>query len=96
MDESEELKEARKILQDISKSKHERYLAELREKYIMDQNAVRAAGYDKGLQQGMQQGLQQGMHKNKLQIAKKMKEKNIKISDIIEITELTKEDIEKL
>ena len=48
MDEIEELKEARKILQDISKSKHERYLAELREKYIMDQNAVRAAGYDKG------------------------------------------------
>ena len=33
----------------------------------MDQNAVRAAGYDKGLQQVM--------HKNKLQIAKKWKKK---------------------
>ena len=104
MDESKELKEARKILQDMSKSKHERYLAELREKYIMDQNAVRAAGYDKGLEQGLQQGiqqglkqgLQQGMQKKEFQIAKKMKEKNIEISDIIEITGLTKEDIDKL
>ena len=82
--ENKEIKKAREVLEKISKDKKERYLAELREKYIMDQKAIEDAGYDKGLKTG------------KIEIAKKMKNKNIPIKDIIEITGLTKEEIENL
>ena len=84
MTDSEELIEARRILQDISSTERERYLAEQREKWIMDKHAIHDAGYDKGLQD------------SKMKIAKKMKEKNIEISIIMETTGLTKEEIEKL
>ena len=40
--------------------------------------------------------MKQGEAKNKLKIAKKMLERNIPIEEIIEITELPKEEIEKL
>ena len=46
---SEELNKAKKVLEEISQDEHERYLAELRQKYIMDQKAIEDAGYDKGL-----------------------------------------------
>ena len=88
MDESKELMEARRILQDISSTDRERYLAEQREKWILDKNAIRAAGFDKGLQQGIQQ--------EKIKIAKKMKDKNIEIFVIMELTGLTKEEINNL
>ena len=37
-----------------------------------------------------------GIEKGKQEIAKKMKDKNISTDEIIEITDLTKEEIEKL
>ena len=43
-----ETKQAQKNLEKISKDEHERYLAELREKYIRDQVAVQEYGYIKG------------------------------------------------
>lgn len=48
MDENLEIKKAQKELEKISNDAHERYLAELREKYILDQKATESAGYDKG------------------------------------------------
>lgn len=45
----EEIKEAIKVLEDISKSEEERYLAELRIKYIREQNAIEQYGIDKGI-----------------------------------------------
>ena len=91
MTDSEELIEARRILQDISSTERERYLAEQREKWIMDKHAIHNAGYDKGLKEGLKQA-----HQKKLEIAKKLKEKNIDIKIIIETTGLTKEQIENL
>ena len=90
--ENEEIKKARKVLEEISKDKKERYLAELRQKYIMDQKAVADAGFDKGLEVGIEQGAQQ----KEIEIAKKMKQKNMTSEEISEITGLTKEEIEKL
>ncbi len=66
---NKEIQKAKKELEKISKDKHEQYLAELREKYIMDQKATEAAGYDKGLKQGMQ--------KEKIENAKKMLDEKI-------------------
>ena len=40
MDENVAIKKAQKELEKISSDEHERYLAELREKYIMDQKAT--------------------------------------------------------
>ena len=88
MTDSEELIEARRILEDISSTERERYLAEQREKWIMDKHAIHAAGYDKGLQAGI--------NKEKLEMAKKMKKEGVELSFIIKITGLTKEEIEKL
>ena len=98
--ENKKIKKAKEVLDEISQDKHERYLAELREKYIMDQKAVEAAGFDKGLEQGIEQGKNQGIKQGEKQktfeLAKKMKQKNIPTETIEEITGLAKEEIEKL
>ena len=75
----------------MSKTKRERYLAELREKYIMDKHAIHAAGYDKGLEQGLQQA-----HEDLKQVAKKLKDEDVDINLIIKATGLTKEEIDNL
>ena len=82
------VEKAKKILEEISSDERERYLAELRQKYIMDQKAVADAGYDKGVEQGIK--------KEKLEIAKKLKEMNMSLSDIEKATGLAVEEIESL
>ena len=95
------VEKAKKILEEISSDERERYLAELRQKYIMDQKAVADAGYDKGVEQGIKEGIKEGIkqgreqgEKNKqLEIAKKMKEEKIPIEKIEKITGLSVEEI---
>ena len=82
--ENKEIKKAKEILEEISQDEREQRLAELREKYRMDQNAVYGRGYEVGEEKG------------KKEIAKKMKDKGMDIESIIEITGLTKQEIEKL
>lgn len=89
---NEEIKKAKKVLDELSQDEHERHLAELREKYIMDQKAVEAAGYDKGLETGIKQG-----EKNKtLELAKKLKTKGVDINIINETTGLSIDEINNL
>ena len=64
---NEEIKKAKKVLDELSQNEHERRLAELREKYIMDQKATEAAGYDKGLEDGKKQGIEIGVEQGKKQ-----------------------------
>ena len=96
----EEIKKAQKILEDISADEHEKWLAEMRIKYIRDQHAIEDFGYDKGYkagnENGIKQGLEQGIKKNKEEIVKKLKEKNMDAKFIAEITGLTEEEIEKI
>ena len=98
--ENEDVKKAKEVLDEISQNEEERHLAELREKYIMDQRATEAAGYDKGLEcglkQGLEQGIEQGISENKIQIAKKMKSQGFDIETIHNITELSVEEIKNL
>lgn len=89
---NKEIKKASKVLEEISQDEREQYLAELREKYIMDQKAIEDGGFYKGLEQG----LKQGENQEKVHIAKKMKDKGISINTIIEITGLTKEEIDRI
>ena len=81
---NKEIQKAKIVLEEISQDEHEQYLAELREKYIMDQKAIEDAGYDKGLKAGVEI------------IAKKMLAKKIDINTISEITGLTVEELKKL
>ena len=86
---NDSLKAAKKVLEDISQDEHEIYLAELREKYIMDQKAIAAKGFDNGVQVGLEQGLAQGI----AQIVINMFRQNVPLEDISKFTAL---DIDKI
>lgn len=73
-------KKAQRELEKISGDEHERYLSELREKYILDKKATEDAGYYKGIKA----------------VAKKLLQQKISIEIISQTTGLTKEEIEKL
>ena len=92
----EPLKKAKKVLEEISQDEHERYLADLREKYVLDQNNLVRTGYDCGFEQGIKEGIEQGSKKQLVEIAKEMKRKNYTNEEIEKITKLSKEEIEKL
>ena len=83
-----EIKEAIETLEDISSDEAKERIAELREKYIMDRASELETAEEKGIKKGKKEGIKA--------VAKKMKQKNIPIDDIIDVTGLTKEDIEKL
>lgn len=89
---NEEVKKAKEVLDELSQDEHERRLAELREKYIMDQKATEAAGYDKGYDKGFESGTK----KRTLELAKNLKSKGIDINIISETTGLSIDEINKL
>ena len=101
---NEEIRKAKKVLDELSQNEHERRLAELREKYIMDQKAIEAAGYDKGLEDGKKQGIEagvklgkkQGLTATKIEIAKEMKLQGYDHNAIKKLTGLSIEEIENL
>jgi len=73
---NEALKKANAVLQNISNDEREQELAFKRELYIMDQKAIEAAGFDKGVKQGIEQGKKE----EQIKIAKKLLEQNIDIN----------------
>ena len=93
---NKEIQKAKKVLEEISQDEHEQYLAELREKYIMDQKAIEDAGYDKGLKAGIEQGINQGINQRNKQIAKKMLNEKIDLDTISRITGLSIKELKNL
>lgn len=96
MKNNESMKKAKERLNTMSEDEKIRRLAELREKAILDELEVKAYNYRKGKNDGLEQGRAEGIIQNNKEIAKKLKEKGLGIDFIIEITNLTKEEIEKL
>ena len=92
MKENKEIEEAVVEIREMTQDEKLERLAFLRQKAIMDEKAIYAAGLDKGEIKGRETGIKE----NQIEVAKKMKEKNIDINIIEEITKLTKEEIEKL
>lgn len=82
------IKQAKDTLEQISKDKHEQELARLRKKYIMDQNAIQEYGYC--------QGVEDGKYESMKETDKKMLAKKMPIDVIIEITGLSKKEIEDI
>ena len=74
------IQEAKKKYEELCQDEHARYIAELREKYVEETASVKQMGYEEGVKK----------------TAKIMKEKKYPIEEIMQITELTKEEIEKL
>lgn len=104
----EAITKAKEVLEEISADERERYLAHLREKYIRDSKSIEKYGYDNGLDDGLKQGIEKGLKqglekgfKNGLddglkQVAKEMLKQKFTIEQIVSVTKLTKEEIEKL
>ena len=82
MEENEEIKEAMEELEEL------RRIAELKEKAIRDEQ--------NGLFHARQDGIKEGINQEKREIAKKLKEKKLKIEEIVEITGLTKEEVKQI
>lgn len=92
MSNNENIKKAEAELEYLTGDEETRRLAYLREKAIRDE--ISAMNWAK--KDGMQKGMKKGMEKTKKEHAKKMLAKNIDIDLIIEITGLTREEIENL
>ena len=87
-----EIKEAIETLEEISSDEAKERMAELRQKYIMD----RAEELETAEEKEIKKGIEKGVKRRTIEIARKMKEKNMPIDSIIAITELTREEIENI
>ena len=96
MKNNDSIKEAKNKLEEMSQDEKVRRLAELREKAILDEKEDEYTGYCNGVEDGIKQGIEQGIEQNQKDVAKKLRDKGIDIHFIIEITGLSKEDIENL
>ena len=100
MEENKEIREAVVEVHKMSKDEKIRKLAELREKAIMDEKEIYSTGYHKGEKSGYikgeKSGYDKGQKKEKIKIAKILKEKGMSKEEISEITKLTIEELEKI
>ena len=64
--------------------------------YNSRMRAATEKGLKEGLEQGLQQGLEQGRQESCIEIAKNMKEIGISLEDIVKVTSLSLEEVEKL
>ena len=92
MCENKFLKQAREELAYLSGEENFQFLVYDRAMFLMDQDAREK----KGFADGKAEGLTEGEKKKQIEIAKKMKQKNIPIDEIAELTGLSKEEIENL
>ena len=93
---NEEIKKAKEELDKISQDKKERRLAELREKAIKDEMAIRDSGYNEGRKEGIEEGLKKGKKAEKKSIAQNMLEMKIDKKTISKVTGLTIDEIDNI
>ncbi len=96
MIDNEYVQKAEDELEYINADKEERMRAKFREKSEWNYNFDMDSMYEHGLEQGIEQGKTEGAKEQNIKIAKKMLEQNLDIEIIINITGLTKEEIENL
>ena len=92
MDKNENIKKATEELKQVSGDYELRRIAELREKYIRDEQAALDFAVDKGLKQGLKQGKDEA----NIQTAKNMLELGLEVEIIAKSTGLSKDRILKL
>ena len=84
MKENKEIEQAKITLRELSEEEENQRIAELREKHILDTQDIYKTGIEKGRKE------------EKINVTKKLLDMNISIEKIVEITEMSKEEIEKL
>ena len=98
--ENEIIQKAKKELDYLSSDYETVRLAELREKAIMDYNSgiegAREEGIKHGREDGIKHGREEGEFKKAIEIAKKMLSRGSSIEDIVDITGLAVEEIQRL
>ena len=94
--EDKKLKVAYEKLEYISGDEKLRRLAELRRKLILDQNTGLREERRIGREEGRADGIQIGEQNEKIKMAKKLLKLEMPIEQIVEITELSEEEIKKL
>lgn len=96
MSENEYYKQARKELESFSGDENFMRLVESRAGFLMDQETEKLASKEAGIAIGKEEGIAKGEKNKQKEIAKKMKAKKIPLDEIIELTGLPKEEIEKI
>ena len=96
MEEDEDIKAARKVLEEISQDEKEREKARLRDKYVREMNSSRNEGYAEGKAEGLSIGRLEGKASEKMKIAKIMLKEGSDIKFIVKCTGLTEEEIKKI
>lgn len=107
MKENKEIKKAKSVLHVMSKDEELQRLAELKEKWERDELSAKIAreeekkeaqaeGRKEGRKEGIKEGRIEGEKQKTIEIAKKMKEEKFLVEQIVRITGLTREDIEKI
>lgn len=89
---NKEIQEAMEKLEEISSDEELMRLVELRRKAILDENQAKYAAEVVGREKGIKEGRKEA----KIEMAKKLLKMKIELEKVIEITELTKEELEKL
>lgn len=94
--ENKEIKKAKEIIEEMSMDPKEWELYESRRLAIMDYNTGMHQAKIDGKEEGIKQGIKEGQSKEKIEIAKKLIKLGMTVEEIEKITELSKEEIEKL
>ena len=89
---SEMMAKANETIEVMEMSPKEKWLYENRMKYEHDKASWKHVGY----QEGIEQGIEQGSYQKALETARLMKQANCELDFIIQMTGLSKEEIEKL
>ena len=90
------IEKAIETLEDVSSDEAKESIAELRQKYIMDRKSEIRTAKEIGVKEGLEEGMEKGSKNEKIEIAKKMLNENMKIEVIERITGLKKTEIEEL
>lgn len=85
---NKELKQASNKLETLSQDEKMQVLADLRQRAILEENTARKAG--------LKQGLEQGLEQASIKIAKKLLKQGSSLIEVQNITELSKDILEKL
>ena len=96
MKKNKEIKKANEEYEYLTGDAAEKRLAFLRDKAIRDEKSMLEGAKEEGIEQGLKEGKKEGIRKNQIDVAKKLLKMNMSIDKISEITELSKEEIEKI
>ena len=96
MKDNKDINKAIDELEQVSGNEKLRRIAELKEKYIRDEQASIAYAQNEGYRQGEEKGKAEGKTEQNMKIAKKLLKKQMSTKDIAEVTGLSLEEIEDL